>query len=500
MSNLDGSANNENIGRDISKSSISRRDLVKLVGVLGISGTVLGGLLAACGGDSSPTADTVGETGTTVAEAAEAAAFDPMKYAGKTVRIIMTGDENDHRALLDQIAQLEAETGIKVEVTSPALGALIEKTLQNLKADRSSFELIMYLGFLTTQQVGAGYYEQLNKYIDDPAETSPDWDIADFIQPAMKNVAIFDLAAGQVGQGTDIYGVPGLHSGSVIYFYRKDLFEKAGLQPAKTWQEFHDAAKTLNSADVAGCSFIGANDFSLGTVDWFARFITTGGKLMSGSPQTKDFKPNVNSAEGIGALQLLIDVLPYAPKNVTTYGFAENVDGFSTGKIAQMIFWSTIAGPIFDPAKSTVSDKVGTSTVPANAGETPRAILGGWGTGIPANADPELKGAAWRALQWMTSKSFNIYATKTYQIDASRTSTYQDPDLVAQLPYLPDALAAMQTAEMIQTSLIGEFFSMNDAMNVEFNAALLGSQSAKEACDKVQAQWEDILRKAGHLA
>lgn len=115
------------------------------------------------------------------------------------------------------------------------------------------------------------------------------------------------------------------------------------------------------------------------------------------------------------------------------------------------------------------------------------------------NADPALKGAAWRALQWMTNKSFNNYSAKAYQIDASRTSTYEDPELVAQLPYLPDALAAMQTAEMIQTSLIGEFFSMNDAMNVEFNAALLGSQSAKQACDKVQAKWEEILRTAGHL-
>ena len=99
----------------------------------------------------------------------------------------------------------------------------------------------------------------------------------------------------------------------------------------------------------------------------------------------------------------------------------------------------------------------------------------------------------------MTSKSFNNYEAKAYQIDASRTSTYEDPELVAQLPYLPDALAAMQTAEMIQTSLIGEFFSMNDAMNVEFNAALLGAQSAKQACDKVQAKWEEILRTAGHL-
>ena len=86
----------------------------------------------------------------------------------------MTGDENDHRALGDLLPQLEAETVIKLEITSPALGALIEKTLQNLKADKSSFELIEYLGFLTTQQVGGGYFEQLNSYIDDPNENPPD--------------------------------------------------------------------------------------------------------------------------------------------------------------------------------------------------------------------------------------------------------------------------------------------------------------------------------------
>jgi multiple sugar transport system substrate-binding protein len=308
------------------------------------------------------------------------------------------------------------------------------------------------------------------------------------------------MATQTVGKGKDIYGIPGLHSGSVIYFYRKDLFDAAGLKPATTWDEFKAAAMKLNTADVAGCSFIGANDFSLATVDWYTRFITTGGKLMSGSPQTKDFKPNVDSPEGIGALQMLIDVLPYAPKNVTKYGFAENVDGFSTGKIAQMIFWSTIAGPIFNTENSMVADKTGTGAVPAAAGQTPRAIQGGWGMGIPKNADPAKKQAAWLALTWMTSKKFNNYEVSKYQIDASRTSSFTDPELVAKFPYLPNSLKAASSADVIPTSHIPEFFQLNDAMNVEFNAALLGTQDAKTACGKVQKQWEDILRKAGHLA
>ena len=116
----------------------------------------------------------------------------------------------------------------------------------------------------------------------------------------MKNVGIYDLKNHTLGQGSDVYGIPGLHSGSVIYFYRKDLFDAAGLKPAKTWDEFKSAAQKLNKGDVAGCSFIGANDFSLAAVDWYTRFITTGGVLMSGDPNGKEFRPHVDSPEGVG--------------------------------------------------------------------------------------------------------------------------------------------------------------------------------------------------------
>ncbi|MDQ3559709.1 MAG: extracellular solute-binding protein [Pseudomonadota bacterium] len=466
-------------------SGLSRRALLGRAAALGISSTMIGAFL------SSYCASTARAQGT--------GAFDPKKYAGTQLSILMTGDENDHRALVDLLPQLEEETGIQLEITSPALGPLIEKTLQNLKAERSSFDLINYLGFLTTQQVGGGYYEKLNSYIENPEETPPDWDFADFLPPAMKNVAIYDVENHGLGQGSDVYGIPGFHSGSVIYFYRKDLFDAAGLQPAKTWDEFKAAAAKLHSEEVAGCSFIGANDFSLATVDWYTRFITIGGKLMSGDPNGKDFRPNVDSPEGVRALQMLIDLLPYAPKNVTQYGFAENVDGFSTGKIAQMIFWATIAGPILDPEDSLVADKTGTASVPADPGQTPRAIQGGWGIGIPKNSDPAKKTAAWRALTWITSKEMNRYSVEKYQIDANRVSTFKDPDLVAQFPYLPVALQAAETAETIPTSLIDEFFQLNDVMNVEFNKALIGGQDAKTACANVQQQWEGILRKAGRL-
>lgn len=488
---------------------MSRRAFVRRAVILGLSGGVISAVLAACaqgapGGTSTTSGSPGGGASAGVTQGATSgasgAAFDPMKYAGTKIGILMTGDENDHRALGEKVGQLKEETGIELEITSPALGALIEKTLQNLKAERSSFELINYLGFLTTQQVGGGYFEQLNSYLDDPAETDPTWDFADFADSNLNNVGYYDLESKTLGEGEDLYGVPGLHSGSVVYFYRKDLFEAAGLQPATTWDEFRAAAETLNSGDVAGCSFIGANDFSLATVDWYTRFITTGGKLMTGSPATKDFKPNLNSPEAVNALQMIIDVLPFAPENVTTYGFAQNVDAFSSGKIAQMIFWSTIAGPVYNPDTSTVADKTGVTLVPAAPGQARRGILGGWGVGIPKNADPAKKAAAWRALTWITSKEMNNYFTEKYQIDASRDSTFNDPALVAKFPYLPVAGEANANAQRIETTVLDDFFAMNDVMNVEFNKALIGGQDAATACANVQTQWEAMLRKAGVLA
>jgi ABC-type glycerol-3-phosphate transport system substrate-binding protein len=461
-------------------NGVSRRHVIQTAAAVGLSGAMIGRLLG-------------------TASRAAAASYDPKKYAGTKLSILMTGDENDHRALGDLLPQLEAETGIKLEITSPALGALIEKTLQNLKAEKSNFELIEYLGFLTTQQVGGGYFSQLNEFIDNADETPPDWDFKDLIPGALKNVGIYDLKNHTVGQGSDVYGIPGLHSGSVIYFYRKDLFDAAGLKPAKTWDEFKETAKKLHSDKVAGCSFIGANDFSLAAVDWYTRFITTGGKLMSGDANGKDFRPHVDSVEAVGALQMLIDVLPYSPKNVTQYGFAENVDGFSTGKIAQMIFWSTIAGPVFNKEKSVVADETATGPVPVGAGQTPRAIQGGWGLGIPKNVDPAKKAAAWRALTWVTSKKVNRYEIEKYQIDANRTSAFSDPELLKQFPYLTDSMNAIANADIIPTARIDEFFQMNDAMNVEFNKALIGGQDAKTACANVQKLWEGILRKGGHL-
>ena len=106
--------------------------------------------------------------------------------------------------------------------------------------------------------------------------------------------------------------------------------------------------------------------------------------------------------------------------------------------------------------------------MPAAPGQTPRAIQGGWGVGIPQNVDPAKRNAAWRALTWVTNKRINRYSIEAYQIDANRTSAFQDPALREQFPYLEHSLSAIENAVTIPTSRIPEFFQMNAQMNIEF--------------------------------
>lgn len=55
-----------------------------------------------------------------------------------------------------------------------------------------------------------------------------------------------------------LYRVPG-YSGCVVFFYRKDLFDKAGLEPPTTWDQVVKVGKALTKGSVYGIGFAGKN-------------------------------------------------------------------------------------------------------------------------------------------------------------------------------------------------------------------------------------------------
>lgn len=501
--------------RDVLDGRISRRQFVRRATVLGLSGGAISAVIAACGGTTASGSPAVSASASAAASAASAAptiapasaeasasaaaAFDPMKYAGETVRVALVDGERDDSGLKDKVGEVKDKMGIDVVLTTMALGPLLESNNQNLRAPESAFDVMHVLGFSVAGTVGADLFQELTPWVDDPARTPADYDLADFPKGSLEYTGYFDIAKGAFG-GEKLYLIPGVHSGSCILFYRKDLLDAASVAVPKTWDEYLAAAKTLNKDGVAGNSMIGANDVSLFLVDWYTRFITMGGKLTTGSKTDKTLTTNFESAEAVRALQHMLDCAPFAPKAVASYGFTEGLDAFASGKVAMMLFWSTIGGSIYNPDSSTVADKTEVAAMPADAGQTPRAIRGGWGLGIPKNLPDKNKDVAWHFMTYLTSKEFEKYQVATYQTDPNRASTFIDPELVTKLPYLPVAGEAAQSAQILEVADIPETFEIVGAAAREFNLALTGTQDAKTACKKAQEASVAILKKGGHLA
>jgi multiple sugar transport system substrate-binding protein len=449
--------------------SMSRQDFVKRATALGVSASTIGAILAGAG---------------------KASAADSMRFAGTTVNILIAA-EGDDKGVHDKVAEIKKRFGIDLKYTALPVGPLIEKANQNLKAPTSSFDAIMVLGFSVAQMVGGGFFTPLNSYL---SKAPKGFDFPrDFPAGELEYVGYFDPKKGTFG-GKTLYLIPGLHGGSVVLFYRKDLLAKAGLQPPKTWAAYLAAAKKLNTGGVSGNSIIAkSGDVSMFLCDWFTRFANMNGKLMSGSPQAKNYTPRLTSPQAVAALQHMVECVKYAPAGVQSYDFTISTDAFSAGKTAMMLIWSTIAGPVYNPKSSKVAKKVGVAVPPGGG----KAVRGGWGMGIPKNA--KNKDAAWTVITYLTSKEWEQYQTLKYQTDPTRNSTFFSPKLSKALPYLPTAGRVFQKAQIVQIANIPETFEMIAAAAEEFSAALSGSSSAADACKKANDRWTQILKRGGHL-
>ncbi len=467
---------------DVVAGRMDRQDFVKRLTALGIGATALGGMLTALGN----------------AELAAAATGGGGKpYDGQTVTMLVAA-EGDEKGVQDKAGEIKERFGINLKVTALAVGPLIEKANQAFKAPTSPFDIVNVLGFSVSQMVGGNNFERLNPYLRNRSKTPASYAFGDFPAGQLEYVGYFNPKAQSFG-GRDLYLVPGLHGGSAILFYRRDLLRKAGLSVPRNWAQYLAAARKLNADGVAGNSMIAkSGDVSMFLVDWYTRFITTGGRLMSGSPKTNNFRPRVNSREGVAALQHMVDCAKVASDGVLQYDFTASVDAFSAGRTAMMLMWSTIAGGVYDSARSKVAGKVAVATPPGTGRFAGRAVRGGWGVGIPKNA--RNKDAAWQVITYLTSKEWERYQVGKYKTDPSRKSTYVNPALVRSAPYLPTAGRVFDKAKILEIAIVLETFELITAAAEEFSAALNGSSTAAEAAGKANDRWVTILKRGGHLA
>ncbi len=119
-------------------------------------------------------------------------------------------------------------------------------------------------------------------------------------------------------------------------FYRKDMFEAAGIAPPSTWEEVTAAAKKLHSDDVIGIALAGGENrmttIMAGTMLWqnCHDFFDADGNVILDHP---------NAVE---AATHYADLLKYSAPDAAAWAFNEPPESFWSGRAAMVIHWHAL--------------------------------------------------------------------------------------------------------------------------------------------------------------
>lgn len=265
-----------------------------------------------------------------------------------------------------------------------------------------------------------------------------DYDLNDVLKPVRNSLSYNDT----------LYALP-FYVESAMTYYRKDLFEQAGITMPETptYKDIKKFAATIHDPenDVYGICLRGKPGWGENMAFLTQLIHTFGGQWFD-----EQWRPTIDSPEWREAITFYKDLaVNYGHPDTISNGFTENLTLFSDGHCGIWIDATVAAGMLFNPAMSTVADKLGFAQAPI--GVTPKGShwLWSWALAIPSSS--KVPDEALQFISWATSKEYiELVAEHEGWVSVppgTRVSTYQNPKYQAQSPFSDFVLTAIQTAD-----------------------------------------------------
>jgi multiple sugar transport system substrate-binding protein len=333
--------------------------------------------------------------------------FNWRKYEGTTIRVL--GGKSAFTPIQQkQVEEFQKLTGITVKAEYYPSNPLRQKLIMELGAGNKDLDVFGGMMKTAYQYDAAGWLEPLDKYINDPALTSPEFDFNDFFARTIPRIK--GRIIGLAGSGNP-----------QLLMYRKDLFEQYNIKVPTNWQELEAAAQTLKKNLPPG-QFAWVVRMDEENTAPFGPFLYSNG----GSWLDEKGKPVFNSKAAVEAMQFYGKMArEYGPPGGATLGWKEVIGAVAQGKAAMTSEISIFANLILEnPKQSTVAGKMGYALVPPG-------IPGNYVNVLPLNithisALSEKKEAAWLYLQHMSLKEQSL-PYKLAGLPTMRKSDWQNP-------------------------------------------------------------------------
>ena len=328
-----------------------------------------------------------------------------------------------------------------------------------------------------------------------------DYDYADVI-PSVKNGLSYD---------GKLYAVP-FYAESSFTYYRKDLFDAAGLKmPEKpTYDQIAEFAAKLTDKSKEQYGFC-----QRGKPGWGENMAFVGPMVnaFGGRWFNEKWEPQLTSEPWQKAISYYVKNLrEYGPPGATANGHNENRALFATGHCAMWVDATSAAGYIFNPAESQVADKTAFAAAPIQVTSNGSGWFWAWSLGIPVSSTKT--DAAKSFVKWATSKEY--IATVGKEIGwvsappGTRQSTYNSPEYQQAAPFAKVVYESIANADItkptkdpvpyigIQYVAIPEFQGLGTQVGQQIAAALAGQVTVDQALQTAQRTVERTMKQAGY--
>jgi len=309
-----------------------------------------------------------------------------------------------------------------------------------------------------------------------------------------------------------LFAVP-FYAESSFTFYRKDLFEAAGIQmPDKpTYDQVRQYADKLTdkSKQQYGICLRGKPGWGENMAFLDPLVNTFGGRWFD-----EKWQPQLTAQPWKDAITYYVDIMNKdGPPGATANGHNENRALFATGHCAMWIDATSAAGYIYNPKESQVADKTGFAPAPIQVTPNGAAWFWAWSLGIPSSS--KKADTAKSFLKWATSKDYvTLVGENEGWVSAppgTRKSTYENPNYQKAAPFAQTVLNAIESADIthptkdpvpyigIQYVAIPEFQGLGTQVGQQMAAALAGSAKVDAALDNSQRAAERVMKQAGYI-
>ncbi|MDR1535514.1 MAG: sugar ABC transporter substrate-binding protein [Planctomycetota bacterium] len=395
-------------------------------------------------------------------------------YSGDALRVVAS-NTTWGVTLKDFVPDFEKDSGIRVNLEVFGEEQLQQRLMVEFSSGTSDIDVFM----TRPPQEGRmmqknGWYEDLMSFIRD----DPEYDMDDYTPGSIQSTRINGVQTS----------IPVINECEVL-FYRKDLFEEAGLEPPETFAEVEKIAAKFTDRDKEIYGFMARGQRSPLVTQFSSFFYSFGADWFNQDTKTA----TLNTPEALAAYEFYGRMLRlYGPEGILNMSWPQCVAIFQQGKCAMYFDSNTLYRMLMDPKNSQVGDRTGVALFPSSPNG--RRIYDSTGWAIAMYSGSRNKEVAWKFIRYMTDKARTLISQGTHANPGARKSAYANPEGSRNFP--PDWVKAVRDTAPYGVGydrpLVTAVSEARDFIGTVVMAAIEGRDFKFEA-EKANKAFQEIL-------